>query len=482
MNANCAVAALRYVPTCRWLAGWILCGVLVAGGAWPAECAPQERAAGSPSPPAESPGAERLSQRLSPLISRRNTGTQEQEHTAPGRPQQAPTSLAALIAEAVQNNPAILAAEDAVHAAAQMPAQARALPDPHFIAQQFAVGSPRPFAGYTNSDFAYFGLGASQEFPYPGKRGLRSAVAEREADVRRQSAEIVRREEIEKLKEAYYRLAYLQQVLAIHHQHDALVQQIAAAAEIRYRAGQGNQQDILRAQLEHTRVLRDLSMTDQEGGEAQAELKRILNRPQGSPDVVTEPLALTELTLPQETLVARAREENPDVRERAELVRKSQAEVDLARREFRPDFGLSYMWQRTDPEYYRAYYMLTFDVNFPRRKPRQAALAAAEINTERARREQAAQAQAAQAEAIKQIVDVRGSDEQAHIYREGLIPQARAAFEAGMAAYESGREDFQTLLSSAMDVLNLDLEYQQTLLAHQLGIARIERLTGTVEP
>jgi len=163
-------------------------------------------------------------------------------------------------------------------------------------------------------------------------------------------------------------------------------------------------------------------------------------------------------------------------------VRKSRAEVDLARREFRPDFGISYMWQRTDPSEFRAYYMFTFDVNFPRRKPRQAALAAAEINVERARREQDVQEQAALAEVKKQIAGVRASDEQARIYREGLIPQAWATYQAGMAAYESGREDFQTLLSSAMDVLNLDLEYQQTLLAHQMGIARIERLTGAVEP
>jgi len=457
MNANSAVKAPQYVACCRGLAGLMLWGVLVACGASPVDAARQERAEGPHAP-------------------------QEQAHTAAAHTQPAPTPLAALVAEAEKNDPAILAAEDAVHAATQMPAQAGALPDPHFTVQQFAVGSPRPFAGYTNSDFAYLGLGASQEFPYPGKRRLRSAVAEREADVRRQSAEIVRREEIEKLKEAYYRLAYLQQVLAIHHHHDVLVQQIAAAAEIRYRAGQGNQQDILRAQLERSRVLRDLSMVDQQAGEAQAELKRILRRAQESPDVVTEPLALTELILPQEALLALARGENPDVRERGEMVRKSQAEVDLARREFRPDFGFSYMWQRTDPEYFRAYYMLTFDVNFPRRKPRQAALAEAEINTERARKQQDAQTQAALAEVKKQFVDVQASDEQARIYREGLIPQARAAYEAGMAAYESGREDFQTLLSSIMDVLNLDLEYQQTLLAHQLGIARIERLTGTVEP
>jgi len=401
---------------------------------------------------------------------------------AQAAPSTAPTPLAALIEEAEKNDSAILSAADAVRAAAQMPAQISTLPDAHVSVQMFSVGSPKPFAGFSNSDFAYIGFGVSQDLPYPGKRALRSAVAEREGDIRRQGAEMVRREEIEQLKEGYHRLAYLQQVMAIHHQHDALVLQIAGAAEIRYRAGQGNQQDMLRAQLEHSRVLRDISKNEQEAGEIQAELKRILNRAQDSPDIMAEPLAPAPLALQPDQLQARVRDANPDVRERAEMVRKAQAEVDLARREFRPDFGLSYMYQRTNPDDFRAYYVFTFDVNFPRRKPRQAALARAEIDVQRARREQDAQTQFSLAALRKEIVAVRASDEQARIYREGLIPQARAAYQAGMAAYESGRADFQSVLSSAMDVLNLELEYQQTLLTHQLGIVRIERLSGSVEP
>ncbi len=446
---------------------WILCGLLSAS---PGMCAspPQQHLQQPPATPAPP-----LAQAPPP---------QGAAHLPAETATAGVTPLSELIEEAEKNDPSILAAEEAVHAASQKPAQAGALPDPQLTLQQFSVGSPRPFAGYTNSDFAYVGFGASQELPYPGKRRLRSAVAERETDVQKQSAEIVRREELEKLKEAYYRVAYLQQTLAIHHRHDALIQQIAAAAEIRYRAGQGNQQDMLRAQLEGTRVLRELSMNRQEAGEAQAELKRILRRPQDSPDIVAEPLTAAPLPVAPEDLLARARDQSPAVRERAEMLRKSQAEVNLARREFRPDFGLSYMWQRTDPTEFRAYYMMTFDVKIPRRKPRQAALAEANSNVERARREQDAQAQTALAEVKKQIVAIQESDEQARIYCQGLIPQAWATYEAGMAAYEFGREDFQTLLSSVLDVLNLDLEYQQTLLDHQLGVARIERLTGGLLP
>src|SRR5215469_2402236 len=91
---------------------------------------------------------------------------------------QSTVSLQALIAEAQQNNPAIKAAERAIDTSRYGPAQASALPDTEMMVQHFTVGSPRPFAGYSNSDFAYIGFGASQELPYPGKRGLRGQVAQ----------------------------------------------------------------------------------------------------------------------------------------------------------------------------------------------------------------------------------------------------------------------------------------------------------------
>src|SRR5215475_14733554 len=87
-------------------------------------------------------------------------------------------SLQTLIAEARQNNAAIRAADRAIDASRYGQAQASALPDTEVMVQQFSVGSPRPFAGYSNSDFAYIGFGASQELPYPGKRGLRAQVAQ----------------------------------------------------------------------------------------------------------------------------------------------------------------------------------------------------------------------------------------------------------------------------------------------------------------
>ena len=84
-----------------------------------------------------------------------------------------PTPLPELIAEATKNNPQVLAAEHTWRAATHVREQVTTLPNPQFTLQEFSVGSPKPFAGFSTSNFAYFGIGASQDLPYPGKLRLK---------------------------------------------------------------------------------------------------------------------------------------------------------------------------------------------------------------------------------------------------------------------------------------------------------------------
>src|SRR3984885_3642620 len=122
-----------------------------------------------------------------------------------------PTSLSRLLAEAGANNPQISAANYGVRASRQMAPQVTTLPDPKFTYQQLSAGSPKPFAGYTNSDFAYIGVGASQELPYPGKLRARGAVAERDADTKQAEVELTKTGIAGAVKADYLKLAYLQQ-------------------------------------------------------------------------------------------------------------------------------------------------------------------------------------------------------------------------------------------------------------------------------
>jgi cobalt-zinc-cadmium efflux system outer membrane protein len=216
-------------------------------------------------------------------------------------------------------------------------------------------------------------------------------------------------------------------------------------------------------------------------GEDQAVLKRILRRSQDSADIVPEILSAQFLRYTASELLDKVRGQNPNVHEDAAMVRRDQTAVVLAQKDFRPDFEVSYMYENTDRKF-RDYYMLSLSVNFPRRKPRRAALAQAQVNVERTQQEEDSQLQAVLAEVQKQYIVVKTSEEQLLIYRDGLIPQAQATIQAGLVAYQSNRADFESLFSSYMDVLNLDLEYQQTLLDHEIALAHIERLAGVTLP
>ena len=125
------------------------------------------------------------------------------------------TPLSELLSEAEKNNPQIEAARQGWQAAKQVPTQVSTLPDPQFNLQHVSVGSPRPFAGYTNSDFAYLGLGVSQDIPYPGKLRLKGEIAKRDADVSQQQIESVRRAVLAEIKGTYLQLAYLSKTLTI---------------------------------------------------------------------------------------------------------------------------------------------------------------------------------------------------------------------------------------------------------------------------
>jgi len=404
------------------------------------------------------------------------TPTRAQEAPPPRQP----VKLADLLAEAERSNPQIQAARHGWDSAKQVPTQVSTLPDPQFVLQHVSVGSPRPFSGYTNSDFAYVGLGISQDLPYPGKLRLRGEIAKKDADVTQQKYESVRRAILEQVKMAYFQLGYLAERQMILEVDGKLLEQVEQAAEARYRSGMGNQHDVLQAQLERTKLLREITTNQLESGKVQAEMKQLLNRSQSSPDLETTELSETLAVRTYDELLAAAKANNPEIGSAQKMVEKQGLQVALAKKDFYPDFNLQYMWQRTDPTQFRAYYMVTLGVRIPiyRGRRQQPELAQAQADLNRAKSEYETETQQIAFQLRQQFLRAEKSQDLLKIYREGLIPQARAELEASMAVYQSNRQDFQALLASFLDVLKLDEEYWETVSEHEMALAQLEETTG----
>lgn len=390
--------------------------------------------------------------------------------------QSAPTSLQALIAEARQNSIAIKAAESAIQTSRYMLKQASALPDTEVMVQHFTVGSPRPFAGYSNSDFAYIGFGASQELPYPGKRALRANVAQHEITISGAEKNSVVWNVLDRIKLAYFQLAASQNTISVIEKNQQIADQIEQGAEARYRVGEGMQQDVLRAQLERTKLLNELSMQRRETAQAQVVLKALLNRPAESPDVIAEPLSARHIPS-YDTLIAKLRQHNPELQVSVEQVLQQHAAVELAKREKKPDFAVQYMWQHT-ADNFRDYYMGTFSVKLPNRSRVRAAEGEAEAKVAQAEAEKESRLKQMESDLGEQLAIVQTSEQQLKVYDEGLIPQSEAALNAGLAGYRAGKQEYQGLLASFADTLQFYIDRERTLAEHETAIARIEGLIG----
>ena len=373
--------------------------------------------------------------------------------------------LAALVGEALANNPDLSAATAYAHAARQRPAQASALPDPVLA------------VGYTNESWAW-SLGTlpdsnlafivSQELPFPGKRGLREQIASLDADQVEQQVARARLTVAAAVRRAYYGLLQSRTLIDLTREQSDLWRQIEGVARGRYSVGQGNQQDVLRTQVELTRVGQGLAEQEAEASIRLAEINRLLGRPAEATLDASFALGETGAAEPLPTELERLRPLSPELSAARIAIDRARVAVDLARKEYRPDFnvqggymnrgGLDPMWQAG------------VSLNLPLRRGRRAgAVAEAEAILTAARSRLAAVELQLRLRTQERLAQLDASRTIATLYHEGIVPQDRMSVEAAIASYQSGRVPFITVLES-LTTLYTDRSTLVRLLASQARI------------
>src|SRR6266852_3751697 len=277
-----------------------------------------------------------------------------------------PRLLQALVQEALARSPMITAARTHSEALTKVPKQVSTLPDPQVGLQHFTVGSPQPFSGYETSDFYYSGIGFSQDIPGPGKLGLRADQAQKAAEAGRHALEVQQRQVAEQVRETYFNLFYLKKTLALLLQTQAELQTVAQTAESQYHVGMAQQQDVFKAQLELTSFLKEIAMHHEEVDQSQANLKAILGREQDSPNIeIGDDLKATELPVDEHRLRELGLSNSPTLKQARAMEERGQAAVEIAKRDYLPDFTVGYTYEKTGPKF-KDYYMLSLGVELTR--------------------------------------------------------------------------------------------------------------------
>ena len=390
-----------------------------------------------------------------------------------------PPALRQLIDQALRHSPEIAAAAREREAAGHRVSPAGALDDPMFEAGLINV--PVQPLRLNREDMTMKMLGISQRLPYPGKRGLREAVAARDAlSIALGYRETVNRV-VRDVKLAYYDLALAERSIEILEQNKRLVTQLLQIAEGRYSVGQGAQADLLKVQTQLAKMDEELLRMRRERRSVEADLERLAG-PVASVKAAMPELAATRLSVDE--LGEAALRERPQILGLKTLVDRNQKALDLARKDYYPDFDvrLQYGQREKDIEGMPRtdLFTLTVAFNLPvwgatKIEPK--------IAEAQAMREQAiSMVQAQQNELIaklrQQVALAEQSRESARLYHTGILPQARLALESAGAAYRVNKVDFPMLLDSQMTVLSYELSQAAATVAFNKALAEIDQLTG----
>ncbi len=382
-----------------------------------------------------------------------------------------------VIREALDKNPEAQSALHTIKALQRRVPQVESLPDP--MASIGWAGNPAPFSVMSGDPSSYRGLTVSEQFPYPGKLKLRGQIASKEADVAQADYDAIQRRVAAGVKTAYYAYFYYDRAIQTTNRNKDLLEKLSKIAEARYRVGKAMQQDVLRSQIEVSMLLEKLTMLEQQRATAQARINDFLVRSPESPLPPAADVGPATITHTLDELYALAAANDTAVVRNNKMVERGQLGIALAEREYRPDIGVSYMFQQRSANPYMN--GVTVSVNIPvfyKTKQRQGVAEASEnlLSAEKMRDNRLNEVRF---ELKQDYLAAKASERLLTLYSKGVVPQSSLALESSMASYQVGSVDFLSLLSNFSTLLNYEVDYYRQLADYQTALAQIEVLTGT---
>ncbi|MBY0247470.1 MAG: TolC family protein [Nitrospiraceae bacterium] len=383
--------------------------------------------------------------------------------------------LPELIKEVLGRNPELVAARKQWEAATNRIVQARSLDDPSVFVDFFNIPHTLNVTQTQNSIF-----GLSQNLPFPGKRALKGDVASRSADMTEQVVRAKERELVARLKQTYYELFLAQKAIQIHHEQVELLRQFVEIANARFRAGKGNQADVLKAQVELSLLHQQLPVLEQRRQTTGAMLNTLLDRDPASPLGMTQEPSQLPLEQPIDDLHRLALNERPEIIAAELDVQRNEQSHALAQRQYYPDFNVSFRrFQNFQADNgYGAYVSMTIPFAFWTKPKYDAGVQEAAAAVAVARAQQHTVENLTRFQINDLLAKIRATDQVATLYRTTILPQAEQSLDSARVEYRSGKAGFLDLIDTQRAWRGFQLEYFKALVDRQQRLAELEQMVG----
>lgn len=361
---------------------------------------------------------------------------------APGRDGPPAPPVEELVAATLERSPSVAAARARLAAAREMIAPAGALPNPMVEIMLTDVAFPRYTVG--TDEMSMIGPEVRQDIPYPGKRRAARDAARADSEVRGADLELLRRMLAAEVRTIYARVYALDRERQALGAAAELLDMLSATAASRYAAGAAEQEAVIKAQLEVSRVGERLDDLGAERAALVAALNRLLDRsgaePLGTVSVLPAP------SVPPQPWEVLAVASSAEVAVRQAAVTAAERRVDTARLDAKPNLfagtavGLR---GRYDPAV-----TLRFGAELPlwRAERQRPMVRSSELELEMARAELRDAEATARSQAARLAAEWGRAERQITRYAQAILPQTSAAVDAARSSYLAGRGDFSTVI------------------------------------
>jgi outer membrane protein TolC len=381
-----------------------------------------------------------------------------------------------LVQEAISRNPKIAAARERHSALQEKIPQAGALEDP--MLGFGVVNLPNNF-DFNEEDMTAKEVSISQKFPFPGKRALSEEAAAKEADAGAAEIDDIVNQVAKEVKTAFYDLSHAYRAEEVTQRSKSILEELAKITHTRYSLGQAIQEDIIRIQVEISKMVDDLFMLDQKKRALAARLNYLLNRPQNSPVGRPAEFEFSPVAFSIEDLQQQALAENPMLKALKQDIAARGKNVEVAKRDYLPDFSLKFAYGQREErlDMYTGMIEMNLPIFFKSKQERKVAEGYADVRSVQAKYD------GAQNEILYMIADMGSMlqrlERKIELYRTGIIPQSRLQIDTALSAYMVNKADFMTLLDSRMRLYRYELDYHEALTDYEKSLAALEAVVGS---
>lgn len=390
-----------------------------------------------------------------------------------------PASLDNLLQEAVANNPKIQEHYNNWKAQEHKTKRIKSLSDPMFSYSYFGEKAQTRVGPQERK------YGVSQKVPFPGKLRIKGKAQAKHAQMLKEQYEAVKNEVIKDVKFVYYDLFWVDKAIEIAEEEKSILENLEKVAQRKYESNLVPQQDVIKAQVELSKLIKKLLLLRQNRRSLQVKMNSLLNRALDTSIGKTFSIEKKEFSYDLKDITAKAKDSRQELISAQLSVERAEYEKSLARMAYLPDFTLGAEYieigggTTTNIDDGQDVWMGKVSVNVPiwfgklkaQLEEKKAELEAAKKNKINVENRVIFEAQDLffKIIAYKDIIS---------LYETALVPQAQQAFDASQIGFETGSITFLDWLDTERTFLQTRLAYYKSVTDYHKSIAYLERVVG----